>query len=188
MALKFDDYFEENEEERQKDADMIELDKKREAKQKKEEEARARADEDIEENTFIIPNSHRRKKLWVRWSLFVAFVVVAFIVVRTMYFTPMVKEGQVRGYIVKMEKVGQFFDSYEGELVLDQNQELTDSLDVFDFSLTDEVLGEKLMSSMAKDSAVVVTYRRYGNAVPWRGNSEVEVFDAQMVKLISNKR
>lgn len=188
MALKFDDYFEENEEERQRDADMIELDKKREAKQKKEEEAKARADEDIED-TFIIPNSHRRKKLWMRWSVVVVLLLIAYIVVNNMYFTPLVKEGQIRGYIVKMEKVGQFFDSYEGELVMDNRQVSGDTTsNVFNFSLTDEVLGEKLMGSMAKDSAVVMTYRRYGNALPWRGNSEVEVYDAHLVKLLSKKR
>ena len=188
MALKFDDYFEENEADRQKDADMIALDKKKEAQQKKEEEEKIKAEDDLKD-TFIIPNSHRRKKLWVRWSVVAALLIIAYIVVRTMYFTPFVKEGQVRGYVVKMEKVGRFFDSYEGELILDDKQEINDTIvSVFDFSLTDEALGQKLMNSMKQDSAVVMTYRRFGNPLPWRGDSEVEVYDVQMVKLLSKKR
>ena len=96
-----------------------------------------------------------------------------------------VDKGCVRGYLVKVElSSGLLFDSYECTMVTDYPDRVTDANDlIFHFSVRDQKLGEKIYKAMRGDSVLLVDYVRYSMKMPWRGNSDVYVDSATVMKL-----
>ena len=115
----------------------------------------------------------------------VEVLVVAAIVVNMLFVSKKVDKGCVRGYLVKVElSSGLLFDSYECTMVTDYPDRVTDANDlIFHFSVRDQKLGEKIYKAMRGDSVLLVDYVRYSMKMPWRGNTDVYVDSATVMKL-----
>ena len=174
MAIILNDSFEEDE------AKQTETEP---SPQKDEPEKKGNDADDNEDDIYIRPTSKRRRGKTIITVLITAAVVLAGVFIYDAFFREIVKDGCVRGYILKIEQANNTFDSYEAVMVLDYPQEINDStLLVFNFSTQDYETAKKLYRSMKSDSLVVLNYKQYNNRVFWRGKTNVIAFKAECVK------
>lgn len=178
MALKIDDYFDEDErpaDERVDDAQPA---------QQEAQSAPVVAEEEQYRDDFIVTNGQRRRRRWRKIAIVGILLVVTAIVVNVMFVSKKVEKGCVRGYLVNVElSSGLMFDSYECTLVADYPDRVTDAKDlIFHFSVRDQKLGEKIYKAMRGDSVLLVDYVRYSAKMPWRGNSDVLADSATVMK------
>ena len=106
--------------------------------------------------------------------IFVVVLVVG-VIIGTRYFY-VVGEGMKAGTLNYVVKKGYVFKTYEGEMILDGFQSRgpnTMQSNEFLFSITDTALAMKLMVSAGNH--VLVRYKEYNGAVPWRGYSKFVV-------------
>ena len=153
MALRLDDFFDENDDARKKE--------QREKVEIREDDAGSAelADEDDFEDDFITSDSQRRRRRCLRIGLWAVAVLVVCVALRLLFFSPAASEGSMRGYVVSFEKTGFMFDSYEGVFVLDR----------------------RIFQVMHTDSVIVLRYKRYNKSLPWRGSSNIVVTGASSV-------
>lgn len=171
MALRLDDFFDENDDARKKE--------QREKVELREDDAGSAelADEDDFEDDFITSDSQRRRRRCLRIGLWAVAVLVVCVALRLLFFSPAASEGSMRGYVVSFEKTGFMFDSYEGVFVLDSP---SDTASVR-FSTTDQQVGRRVFQAMHTDSVIVLRYKRYNKSLPWRGSSNIVVTGASSV-------
>jgi hypothetical protein len=107
--------------------------------------------------------------------IFVAVVVVAmvgFVAVRYFFvFGEGVKVGTLN-YVVKK---GFLFKTYEGEMILTGLQSKGANMmqsNEFLFSIVDEEVAQKLISSSGRNREMELHYKEYLGAIPWRGYSK----------------
>ena len=134
-------------------------------------------EDDDYDDDFITPDSRKRRKLYLKIGFVLLVLLVVFFVLRAMFFVPVVSEGAVRGYVVSFEKTGVVFDSYEGELVVDTPSDTA----LVRFSTTVQETGKAIFRMMQTDSVLVLKYKKYKKALPWRGNSPMVVTDVKSV-------
>lgn len=147
------------------------------------------ADNDDYDEIYIRPSSKRKRGRTLLAVLITAAVVLMGVFVYDAFFKEIVKEGCVRGYILKIEQANSTFDSYEAVMVLDYPQEINDStVLVFNFSTRDYDTARKLFTSMKNDSLVVLSYKRYNNSAFWRGKTDVIAYKAECIKPKPNSR
>jgi hypothetical protein len=88
------------------------------------------------------------------------------------YFT--YSEGNRSGLLQKFSHKGNFFKTYEGELVLNSltpNGTITPySSEKFYFSVADDSLGKQMKNYEGK--RVVIHYNQKNGVIPWRGDTE----------------
>ena len=178
MALRIDDYFDEDE------RPAEERDDEAQPAQQEAQAAPAVPEEEQYREDFIVTNGQRRRRRWRRIIIAGTLLVVAAIVVNMLFVSKKVDKGCVRGYLVKVElSSGLLFDSYECTMVTDYPDRVTDANDlIFHFSVRDQKLGEKIYKAMRGDSVLLVDYVRYSMKMPWRGNSDVYVDSATVMK------
>lgn len=171
MALRLDDFFDENDDARKKE--------QREKVELREDDAGSAelADEDDFEDDFITSDSQRRRRRCLRIGLWAVAVLVVCVALRLLFFSPAASEGSMRGYVVSFEKTGFMFDSYEGVFVLDSPSDTTSVR----FSTTDQQVGRRIFQAMHTDSVIVLRYKRYNESLPWRGSSNIVVTGASSV-------
>lgn len=113
-----------------------------------------------------------------RWKrIFTGTVIILALVLGTAfwlrYMNPYVSDAKERGYVVKVEKRGHLFKTWEGDMIL--QSALTDSTNIysreFNFSVEDPELALRLQEYQGTGKPVVVTYKRYSGTLPWRGSS-----------------
>lgn len=180
MALRIDDYFDEDE------RPAEERDDEAQPAQPEAQAAPAVPEEEQYREDFIVTNGQRRRRRrWRRIIIAGTLLVVAAIVVNMLFVSKKVDKGCVRGYLVKVElSSGLLFDSYECTMVTDYPDRVTDANDlIFHFSVRDQKLGEKIYKAMRGDSVLLVDYVRYSMKMPWRGNTDVYVDSATVMKL-----
>lgn len=90
------------------------------------------------------------------------------------YFT--YSEGERSGLLQKFSRKGNFFKTYEGELVLNSltaNGSLSPySTEKFYFSVADDSLGKVMQSHAYEGKRVVIHYNQMNGVLPWRGDTE----------------
>lgn len=179
MALRIDDYFDEDE------RPAEERDDEAQPAQSEAQAAPAVPEEEQYREDFIVTNGQRRRRRWRRIIIAGTLLVVVAIVVNKLFVSKKVDKGCVRGYLVKVElSSGLLFDSYECTMVTDYPDRVTDANDlIFHFSVRDQKLGEKIYKAMRGDSVLLVDYVRYSMKMPWRGNTDVYVDSATVMKL-----
>lgn len=165
MALNLDDFFDENEREHNRQEQPQEQSGQKPA---------GNTDEDDFEEDFITPDSQRRRRLYLKIGFSAAVAIVLFFTVRVLFFSPAASKGMMRGYAISLEKTGVMFDSFEGIFILDSP---TDTMPVR-FSTTNWDVANRIFHAMSTDSLLVLTYRRYNKALPWRGSSPTIVYEA----------
>ena len=175
MALRIDDYFDEDERPAEERDDEVQ------PAQQEAQAAPAVPEEEQYREDFIVTNGQRRRRRWRRIIIAGTLLVVAAIVVNMLFVSKKVDKGCVRGYLVKVElSSGLLFDSYECTMVTDYPDRVTDANDlIFHFSVRDQKLGEKIYKAMRGDSVLLVDYVRYSMKMPWRGNTDVYVDSAR---------
>ncbi len=174
MALRLDDFFDDNDDGVRKDdsrTDPARASDAAEAKQPGESGSSGFSDDDDFEDDFIVSGGQRRKRIYLKVGLSVVGLLVVVLVVRSLFFAPAASEGVMRGYVVSFEKSGIMFDSYEGVFVPDSP---FDTASVR-FSTTDQQVGRRIFQAMRTDSVIVLDYKRYNKSLPWRGSSSTIV-------------
>lgn len=177
MAIKLDDYFDDDASEQQAPSGVQEPVAAEQPQPK-------RVVVREYDSDYIITNGQRRKKRFRKWLLWAAIAAVVLIAINMLFFSKKISGGQVRGYLIAIEKSeGIVFDSYECTLIVDYPDSIVDADRlVFRFSTTDQQVGKRLYNAMKGDSIVLVEYDRYTTNMPWRGESDNIVSDAMLVK------
>lgn len=97
------------------------------------------------------------------------------------YFT--YSEGNRSGLLQKFSHKGNFFKTYEGELVLNSvaanGTIMPYSNEKFYFSVADEKLGEQMENFEGR--RVVVHYNQKNGIIPWRGETEYIVDSVRLL-------
>lgn len=137
-----------------------------------------------DDKTIVVsPISRRRRRKQILYGvLLVAIACIVWIVYSILFGTN--GSGQVRGYVLKIERNDGLFDSYEGTLVIDYPPTVADSSEIlFNFSVRNQKVGLRLAGSMAHtDSLVVISYDIYNSRMPWRGKTKTLVKDLWITK------
>lgn len=191
MALRIDDYFDEDD--RPDDDELTPDDEftagfKEDKDKDDDEEVTVEEEEETEEDKyredFIVTNSQRRRKRLRRILICAAAVIVVAVLVNVLFISKKVEKGCLRGYLVKIELCdGILFDSYECTMVADYPDRVTNPDELIThFSIRDKKLGEHIYNAMKGDSMLLIDYVRYATHMPWRGNSDVVVDSAIVVK------
>lgn len=116
-------------------------------------------------------------------TLFILIVLVIFSTWFWWKYYYTYSEGNRSGLLQKFSHKGNFFKTYEGELVLNSlmgNTVAPFSSEKFYFSVADENLGERLKNY--EGQRVVVHYNQKNGALPWRGETEYIVDSVTLVK------
>jgi hypothetical protein len=88
------------------------------------------------------------------------------------------QEGIRSGKVISVVKRGYIFKTYEGVMA---NEGLSaDSSALFSFSIPDRLMADSLMHCQGR--SVVVHYKEYKGALPWRGESRITVSAILYVK------
>lgn len=149
MALRIDDYFDEDE------RPAEERDDEAQPAQQEAQAAPAVPEEEQYREDFIVTNGQRRRRRWRRIIIAGTLLVVAAIVVNMLFVSKKVDKGCVRGYLVKVElSSGLLFDSYECTMVTDYPDRVTDANDlIFIFRARPETWRENLQSHARRQRA-----------------------------------
>lgn len=106
---------------------------------------------------------------WVVMTIGVMLGCVAYL----RYGTPYVTDATDEVYILSIQREGLLFKTFEGEMV--SRTTLEGEGRVYSrgssFSVEDDTVGERLQAAKLSGKPVIVTYKRYYGALPWRGNS-----------------
>ena len=161
MALNLNDYFDEEEEKLANGQQPVE-------EQKKEKES-VSVDEDDDAADYIEPRSARRKRR-IRLVGFAAILlIIVFALVKGFLIGKSVEDGSMKAFVVKIEKKGLFFDSYECIVIQAGDSSATQ------ISTTDLVVGRRLHQLVGSDSMAIISNTKYKTAYPWRGETRVIV-------------
>lgn len=180
MGLKIDNNFENDNEIIDDEFDDI-VDDETPAETDKAPKRTDNDDDFDDDDDYITPPSQiRRRRLRIAlWAI--AAVVIVFAFVKIVMLGRTVDEGNVRAFAISLEKKGLIFDSYEGEFAYEN---APDSL--IRFSVTDAKVGKYIYRIMQTDSVLLLSYRRYRAAMPWRGETKTEVYQALAVDRVTH--
>ena len=124
---------------------------------------------------------NRRRSIAV-WTVVILAAVMG-VAFWMRYMSPYVSDATERGYVMKVERRGFLFKTWEGELVLERDLADRSSLyqREFEFSVKDKAVVDSLIEYQGTGLPVRVTYRRYLGTLPWRGASTFVVTSVQPV-------
>jgi hypothetical protein len=108
------------------------------------------------------------RKFWV-YTVLILLAIMSLVVYFRYYFV--YSEGTRVGILYKFSRKGTMFKTYEGEMMLPGYSRSGDnaSTKTFYFSVTDEALAKKLMSSQGDE--LEIHYNQYNNGLTWRGDT-----------------
>lgn len=181
MGLKIDKNFEnDNEIIDDEFDDVVETDTPADADKDPKRTGNNNDDFDDDDDYITPPSQIRRRRLRIAlWATAAAVIVFAFVKIVMLGRT--VDEGNVRAFAISLEKKGLIFDSYEGEFAYENTP---DSL--IRFSVTDAKVGKYIYRIMQTDSVLLLSYRRYRAAMPWRGETKTVVYEALAVDRVTH--
>lgn len=117
------------------------------------------------------PKPKKRHHFWTWFFIIILVALGGTFWVR--YCNPYVTDAQVRGFVVMVEKRGIIFKTFEGEMM--RKAALDDTTSIysrdFSFSIDNDSLAMRVQSFAGTRQQVLVTYRSYYGALPWRGAS-----------------
>lgn len=129
-------------------------------------------DKQDKEDTIAVMHSHRWRNFAL--SLLAIICVVLAIVIYFRYFNPFVDDAIEQGHIMKVERRGLIFKTYEGELISTTALKNSDAIYQrdFTFSFANDSLGKEAMRLQTTGELVTLHYVSYDGIVPWRGASK----------------
>lgn len=129
-------------------------------------------EEKQEKEDTINLRSVRRRKIYA-WIITI-FVFVFALWVYFRYYNPYVTDAQETGYIMKIEKRGLLFKTYEGEMI--SVTSLEDSARTYQrdfvFSFENDSIAKLAMDLQGNGEKVKLRYKSYNGLLPWRGASK----------------
>lgn len=118
---------------------------------------------------------HRGRMIWAGCAILLIVALFSFLYI--FFFTPVVDQAEIVGYVENVQREGTVFKTYEGRML--PYESLMDTLRPYEndfvFSTKDEHLASKLLRSHAAGNAVKVQYEVYRQRMPWRGNSKTVI-------------
>ncbi|MDE7396375.1 MAG: hypothetical protein K2M98_01470 [Muribaculum sp.] len=113
-----------------------------------------------------------RRRTIIVWTVVIMAVIMG-VAFWLRYMNPYVSDATEQGYVLKIERRGFLFKTWEGELIL--SRALTDTSHIYQremsFSVDDEAVARRLQDYQLSGQPVRVSYSRYLGALPWRGSS-----------------
>lgn len=108
----------------------------------------------------------------------IALIVIAGVIGYFRYFSPTVDDAVMEVSVVKVEKRGMVFKTYEAEVVdlkrtADQSTPYSHPTSV---TIDNEELARQLQAQQAAGRTVRLRYRTYSATLPWRGESKTVVY------------
>lgn len=122
------------------------------------------------------PSPYRRSPLlWLVGGAIVCIVLIWWLL--SYLFSPYVKDAVEFGYVENVQKEGKVFDTFEGVIIpyktiKDKDRKYEGD---FIFSTTDDHLAAMLRRQQASGQPVMVHYKVYHTAMPWRGKSKITI-------------
>lgn len=114
---------------------------------------------------------HRGRRIFISTLIILALVLGVAFWLR--YCNPYVTDAKEVGYIVKVERRGHIFKTWEGDMIL--TSALTDTGHTysrdFAFSVDDPQIALRLQSFQGTGHQVEIRYKSYSGILPWRGSS-----------------
>lgn len=111
------------------------------------------------------------------WIAVTAVVIGVIVAGYIQLFSPYVESATQYGYIERIEKRGDFMKTFEGVMLPYKN--LMDTVRPYDsdfvFSTKDVATAADLKRMMLSNRPVRVTYDVYHTAMPWRGDTKIQV-------------
>lgn len=136
----------------------------------------ASADVDGVSGVSTVEENPHRRHLWRKvllWIVGIAVLVLG-IVVYLRYFNPIVVDGQMKCYVINVEKRGVVFKTYEADVV--SESAITDPSRLYSrehsISIDNELLAKELQAVQGTGRPVTLRYKTYCATVPWRGASK----------------
>ena len=117
-------------------------------------------------------NSRKKRKIY---AIIIAVLLVIFAVwAYFRYYSPYVTDAQETGYIMKIEKRGILFKTYEGEMISMTSLEDTSRIYQRDFvfSFENDSIARLAMDLQGNGEKVKLRYKSYDGLLPWRGASK----------------
>ncbi|MCB0509932.1 MAG: hypothetical protein H6579_10560 [Chitinophagales bacterium] len=112
---------------------------------------------------------------------FIAIVFALLIGFGAFVFYASYSEGVRSGVLMKISKRGYIFKTHEGQLNIggfDQTNDVGVS-NVWEFSVTDELVLEQLEDAMDHSQRVKLYYKEKYIKLPWRGDTKYFVYDVE---------
>lgn len=125
------------------------------------------------------------RSYWKFWCVLAAVAIVVGIVWGgyVMTFSAYVVDATQYGYVESIDKRGDVIKTYEGVLLPYKN--LMDTTRVYDgdfvFSSNNPSVAARLAEMQIANRPVRVTYKVYHTAMPWRGDSKIQVVSVDSV-------
>lgn len=117
------------------------------------------------------PKPGRRRRRWV-WRTIAILLAVIGACVWIRWFNPYAEESRLRGYVVKVEKRGLIFKTYEGDIVSESRVADKNYQTDLKLSVPDDSLGRVLQSFQGSGIPVELVTERYYGILPWRGEQK----------------
>jgi len=117
------------------------------------------------------PKPRRRHRRWVWWTIIILLAIIgACVWIR--WFNPYAEEARLRGYVVKVEKRGLVFKTYEGDIISESRVADKSYKTDMKVSVPDDSLGRVLQSYQGSGIPVELVTERYYGTLPWRGEEK----------------
>ena len=129
-------------------------------------------EEKQEKEDTINLRSVKRRKIYA-WIIFILAVLLG-LWIYFRYYSPYVTDAQETGYIMKIEKRGLLFKTYEGEMISVTTLEDTARTYQRDFvfSFENDSIARLAMDMQGSGEKVKLRYKSYDGLLPWRGASK----------------
>lgn len=138
--------------------------------------------EDVKQpSATIIPPKKRNNVKKFLWWFFISCMIL-FAVLTWFLFYYDYSDGERTGLFTKLSHKGNIFKTYEGEILVGNNQQSPNVMipEKFVFSVDDKILADSLMKIQGK--IITVKYLQYHRTLPWRGESEYIVTGLEKVQ------
>ncbi|MEG2819743.1 MAG: hypothetical protein RR868_03225, partial [Muribaculaceae bacterium] len=89
-------------------------------------------------------------------------------------FDPYVSDAQTTGYVIRVEKRGTIFKTYEGEMISEFAIQDTSKIYQrdFSFSFDNDSLAQDAMKLQGSGKKITLKYKKFSGVIPWRGASK----------------
>jgi len=131
-----------------------------------------REERELDEIVVISPRDHYRDLVL---AIVTGAVVLLSIIVWWLFYHPVVTDAQVTGRLMSVRCEGAVFKTFEAGMVSEQyvTDEIKRQDNDFVFSIENDSLAYQLMKLQNTGKRIVLKYKQYNAALPWRGNSDI---------------
>ncbi|MEG0253751.1 MAG: hypothetical protein RR667_06700, partial [Muribaculaceae bacterium] len=126
---------------------------------------------DVDEDTMVVEKRPLHKiMIWTAIIAIIAIMIWGYL----RYFDPYVSDAQTTGYVIRVEKRGTIFKTYEGEMISEFAIQDTSKIYQrdFSFSFDNDSLAQDAMKLQGSGKKITLKYKKFSGVIPWRGASK----------------